>query len=473
MMQDLKYIIYGTGDDGRAVYDFLESKNILCAIDGNPEKKGKLFFDKTITSLPESNEYLTAGDTWIIVSSDKYESEMVGLLRENHIKRYITRREIGNYFVEKGCTLKDERDINEVLLALESITKKRNELFQDLDSEVEFYLVDAFEISHYLPFYKELLKRGIRTKIVAEHPLINTAGSWFDYENAVSKLKELKITFSDIANPSAKVAFTTQYSENLVHYKIAKKVQLSYGIFLMKKTAFPYFDGVAEAFDYLFVHGEYQKKLFSNLGIKTETIDIAYPRYQKKNESKENVRKKYGIQTNKPILLYLPTWDQYGSIADVSKDIAGLRDEFFLIAKPHHCTMHLREKEYDKELLYECFDLVLEEFDLADAARISDVAVCDAKSGAVSEIAFLNNDIRLLLVYKNCGVGDFWYDFSLFAMGMNTDDNIQERIHDIYPVDKYLDYRRKELVYFFSKDIEKGISRGVEKILEIITIPSR
>ena len=82
MMQDLKYIIYGTGDDGRAVYDFLESKNILCAIDGNPEKKGKLFFDKTITSLPESNEYLTAGDTWIIVSSDKYESEMVGLLRE-------------------------------------------------------------------------------------------------------------------------------------------------------------------------------------------------------------------------------------------------------------------------------------------------------------------------------------------------------------------------------------------------------
>ena len=58
----------------------------------------------------------------------------------------------------------------------EKITEFKGVLKQDKQSEVEFYLVDAFEIYHYLPLYKDCLKLGIKAKIVAEPNFINSVG---------------------------------------------------------------------------------------------------------------------------------------------------------------------------------------------------------------------------------------------------------------------------------------------------------
>ena len=58
-------------------------------------------------------------------------------------------------------------------------------------SEVEFYLIDAFEIFHYLPVYQELVRRGVKATFVAEPCSINTSGNWFDYNTAVKKLEKM------------------------------------------------------------------------------------------------------------------------------------------------------------------------------------------------------------------------------------------------------------------------------------------
>ena len=58
-------------------------------------------------------------------------------------------------------------------------------VIQDKTSQIEFYLIDAFEIYHFLPIYNELLKQGIKTRIVAEPCKINTSGKWFDYNTAI------------------------------------------------------------------------------------------------------------------------------------------------------------------------------------------------------------------------------------------------------------------------------------------------
>ena len=52
-------------------------------------------------------------------------------------------------------------------------------------TSVEFYLIDAFEIFHFLPLYYLFERRGIQVKFVAEPPESNTSGKWFDYDRAI------------------------------------------------------------------------------------------------------------------------------------------------------------------------------------------------------------------------------------------------------------------------------------------------
>ena len=90
---------------------------------------------------------------------------------------------------------------------------------KDVKSEVEFYLVDAFEIYHYLPIYYELIKRGVNAKIVSEPCSINIGGGYFDYNTAIKILEENNIDYSTECNPDTCVSITTQRSNILKKYK--------------------------------------------------------------------------------------------------------------------------------------------------------------------------------------------------------------------------------------------------------------
>lgn len=59
---------------------------------------------------------------------------------------------------------------------------------------VEFYLVDSFEIEHFIPFYDAFRARGINAYFVAEPERIHVVGDYFDYDKAVGILDE-KISY--------------------------------------------------------------------------------------------------------------------------------------------------------------------------------------------------------------------------------------------------------------------------------------
>lgn len=463
-----KFVIYGAGEDGECIYSFLGEDKILYFIDGNVQKQGKEFCGKTIYSLQEGMQPIKETEVWIIVASDKYEDEITETLRENGLFRYVTRKEIGFFFSKGSITVNDGRNLKEVHSCLEHIYRGDNSLFQDSKSDVEFYLVDSFEIKHYLPLYNRLIEVGIKARIVSEPSVINTAGSWFDYYNAIDELKSNSVSYSDIANPNASVVITTQYPDVLTHYNNATKILFPYGVFLMKKSAFTFFKGVADSFDCIFTHGDLQIKILRELGYQTDAVSISYPKYLGGSVDRDSVLKKFNINTNKPILAYLPTWDEYGSIIEAGKELDKLRDDFYVVVKPHHCTLHLSSKAKEREMLYKCCDKVLEKADLLEMASIADLALCDAKTGAVSEIVFLNSSIKMVLIYKNCSVEDFFVDYNVLFKGVTSIDDLADAISLTMKDDVYIESRKEWISEAFSQNIEEGIERGVSKIQECL-----
>lgn len=71
---------------------------------------------------------------------------------------------------------------------------------------VEFYLVDSFEIYHFAPYYKLFRKNGANAVFVAENNRKNVSGKWFDYEEAIKILNELGYKYKTICNPNAQIA---------------------------------------------------------------------------------------------------------------------------------------------------------------------------------------------------------------------------------------------------------------------------
>lgn len=278
-------------------------------------------------------------------------------------------------------------------------------LKQDKKSVVEFYLVDAFEIYHYLPIYNELKKRGIPTRIIAEPCAINTGGTWFDYDTAVKILKEYHIDYCTKCNPNALVAITTQRVNILEKYK-HKKINFSYG-FGFTKNYFINSKEAVEGFDIKFVHGDYQQSLINGYGLPVKVIKFGHPKYQDflyNLPDRKNLLNELNINTNKKIIVYFPTWDEDSSIQCFADKINKLRDKYFVITKPHHCTFRLPEKKQDLDKLYEISDMVLDgNYDFAHASLLGDIALCDAKSGASCEVPYLNRNIKVLLLnpHKN------------------------------------------------------------------------
>ncbi len=281
----------------------------------------------------------------------------------------------------------------------------RNEFFeqpiiQDKNSQVEFYLIDSFEIYHYLPIYNELLKQGINAKIVAEPCEINTSGKWFDYNEAIRILEENNIDYCTKANPNAKIAITTQRADLLSKYR-NKKACLSYGVGLNKDN-FAIDKNTVEGFDIRFVHGQYQKDKQIKYMNEKDIHIIGWPKHEKyfaMPHNKAEILDKLEINTDKKILVYFPTWDEDSSIQKFANKIKDLRKDFYVVAKAHHCTFRLNEKKDDLYKLYEISDKVLDgNSSLEEAALIGDYALIDAKSGASTEIPYLNKKLKILLL---------------------------------------------------------------------------
>ena len=131
---------------------------------------------------------------------------------------------------------------------MEKYKECETEIKSDTNTDVEFYLVDAFEIFHFEPFYIELRKKNINAVFIAEPWETNTSGKWFDYDSAIKILDEKGYVYHKFVNVNCKCAITTQQKDILKKYTNAKKIQLIYGIGFLKKVQF-------QLKDFLKTHG--------------------------------------------------------------------------------------------------------------------------------------------------------------------------------------------------------------------------
>lgn len=286
---------------------------------------------------------------------------------------------------------------------------------------VEFYLVDAFEIQNLIPFYRLFRAAGIYAIFVAEPPAINVAGSWFDYDAAVKILKANCIEYKEKCNSRAQMAFTTQDVVNLSKYsKETKRVNCSYGYGLIRNS-YAFSERVVNGFDYTLCNGDYQKRILQKwCSGKTELITVGMPKYYGISlMEKSETLKKLEIKTNKDILLYFPTWDECCCVEHFYESFKKLRETFYIITKMHHVLERQAQSKNIRMMIKDFSDQIVEStYPLSDLAMIADLIVADAKSGASLEAIYINNTA----------------DAIFLSNATDVDSVYMEQIHDIAPV---------------------------------------
>lgn len=268
---------------------------------------------------------------------------------------------------------------------------------------IDFYLIDSFEIFHFIPFYRALNDAGFDARFIAEPCHRNTAHNWFDYDNAKSILERESVLFLEKPRKTANIAFTTQDAHLLKKYhRKTKRINLSYG-FSFKKDYFIHSKRTTDGFDYRFVHGDIQKEILSEFMDAKRILKVGYPKHAHRinNLSRDVILCELNIKTQKPILVYFPTWDDDSTIQTYYNEIKKLRNDYYVISKAHHCTSPAKKPD-DYKALHEISDCVLDgNYDFRKAAIIGDIVIADAKSGASFEVAYINSTIPIALLLKS------------------------------------------------------------------------
>ncbi len=338
-------------------------------------------------------------------------------------------------------------------------------------SEVEFYLVDAFEIFHYLPICQELVRRGGNAAIVAEPCAINTSGNWFDYSTAVKILEENCIDYSVECNPDAFVAITTQMSSVLKKYK-NYKINLPYGISLIK-SVFSLNDRSCRGFDAKIVHGLFSKNNLLAYMDRDALHPVGYPKhdsYFTNKPHKNALLQQFGIETDKPVIVYLPTYDDDASISMFGDEIGSLRDRFYILTKPHHCTARLPEKKHDLDRLYTISDKVLDgNFSFSDVCSCADFYIADAKSGAALECLYLNPKQAVFLTpRKEADLALFYPELFEIAHVINTNGLLSASVEKSFK--ESTSVATENLEYFFGKRDGSSSERAANIIIKYCRI---
>lgn len=331
-------------------------------------------------------------------------------------------------------------------------------------TNVEFYLVDSFEIFHFLPLYNAFKSIGVSTRFVLEKPLYNTSGKWFDFKEAKRILKEKRIRYRKGCNTRASIVFSTQRSNLLNKYNKAKKISVSYGLGLNIDN-FGLSKETCLGFDYRFIHGEFMQLIQSKYMRKDNLIIMGFPKHNGKIiYDKCGLKKELNIKTKKEVLVYFPTWDEDCSVDALYSKFVELKKKYYIVTKMHHCLDRLKSCADKKRKIYEFSDLVLKgNYDFAKSTFLGDVAIIDAKSGAATEVPFINNKIKMTLFTVRKNYNDFYDELRHISFITNNPNDIDALI------DREFDYkeRKKIIDYLYSNvdddDLEEIANRLINK----------
>ena len=143
--------------------------------------------------------------------------------------------------------------------------------------EIDFYHIDVFEVSVFLPIYRALESIGVNPRPILPNEQANTAAAgYLDVEECVKFYRKNKIKYYRDPNYHNPVC-TTQGSEFLSLYRNLR-IRIPYGPGL-----YPFGWGLTRkstlGFDHIIVHGGYYRNYLSHF-FDIEKIHVGgYPRY--------------------------------------------------------------------------------------------------------------------------------------------------------------------------------------------------
>lgn len=336
--------------------------------------------------------------------------------------------------------------------------------------KVEFYLVDAFEVAHFKPVYELLREKCIYAVFIAENAKFNTTGSWFDQERAVSYLNSQNLEYKEMADCMADIAFSTQAVRVLKKYSLdTTRIIQQYGCSLLRKSFGWSLEG-SEGYDYKFSNGEWDRKLNFHYMKPDQVFNIGYPKYYgfvRGSSDTDALRRELGINTCKKIITYLPTWDEYSSISEFYNQLKQLKKEFYIITKPHHCTVKGNGQPDHMQKIYDFSDLVLDpDYCLDKFSYLGDLMLVDAKSGAALETVFLNPGLKTLwLTLAENYQEYFWDEIDKMAKVVKPTDDLEGIVKQYIHADLNLEYRKEHIFEYFSDKGREELWDVLEKIL--------
>lgn len=334
----------------------------------------------------------------------------------------------------------------------------------------EFYLVDSFEIYHFLPLYHFFERNGIYAYFVAEKPDIQDA--WFDYDVAIRILETNGVRYKRTPNYNADYVFTTQ-DEYLINKYMNKKIHMCYGVGLTSYS-FCESERTINNFDLKLVHGECSYDIVRRKNQSLQMIKVGYPRYAKGEKSefiyslvdKQNQILEKNVH-NKPILLYFPTWDKASSIDAYADGFRKLKENYFIITKAHHCTFRLESEKEHRDILNEISDVILEgNFSFEEAVHLGDLAVCDAVSGAATEVPYLNKNEKLILLYSPIEEKNQFKEFiDNYAVHVTNADELVNAIGKMTIKDPFIEERNRVIHSLYESNTDRGLQQLKEYLL--------
>ncbi|WP_276840177.1 hypothetical protein, partial [Anaerovibrio lipolyticus] len=282
------------------------------------------------------------------------------------------------------------------------------------------------------------------------------------------------LRYKKVPDYSVDFVFTTQRGDLLKKYK-GKKIHLCYGVGLTTYSFSESRESI-DKFDLKIVHGDISYDAVKERKPSIELIKAGYLRYSRwrgvpkyiyGSEEKKSIIKTNN-SLNKPVLLYFPTWGKASSIDMYAKEIQELKKEYFIITKAHHCTYRLESERKHREIIDEISDVVLEgNFSFENAAQLGNIAICDAISGAATEVPFLRKNIKLVLLFSPMSVKNQYKTFiNRYACIVKEKDGLSKAVAQVYYEDSFIAERVRLIDKLYSPDMERALSDIKKYIFE-------
>lgn len=251
---------------------------------------------------------------------------------------------------------------------------------------IEFYHIDAFELPVYEPIWRALRAAGVDAHLVAVPGKENAAaGDWFNFDTFTKYCDERHLPYATTIDPQADVAITTQNSDILRDYH-GLKVRVMYGPILYP-NAWGLQPHTAKTFDAVLTHSQLYSNYFSRWASPSQLPVIGYPRYDDYFSGKlkrDEIRKRFGITSTKPVVVFMPTWENNTGFDLFFPALLQLTSSYHILLRPHHCTLRMEPARMQK--LYASGLTILDNaLELAEICKAADVIIADVRSGGLFE----------------------------------------------------------------------------------------